>query len=146
MTTEKSNDSSVWTYDAIIQSSEALAALSKIGTKDKDMLKKLTGMIIWAKGVTQEFFVSRDTSTNTWAERDENDEIKIRTTDDGKGQTPVMRNGVEFNLAINELLRGPAKYSAEPPEPFTWHDLDKFQKYPDALIIAGLGPFIDLTK
>lgn len=133
-----------WTNDAVIQGIEGLSGLSKIGVRDKPTLKRLAKMIVWAKAAIQEFFVERDTTTNTWAEKDDNDEIKVKATDDGKGQTPVMKNQVEYQLAINTLLRGPAKFEGDPPEPFTWADLEKFQKLPDALVIAALGPFVKI--
>lgn len=133
--------SEVWTNDAVITALESLGALSKIGSKNKEIVQRLAKMIVWSKAVTQEFFVQRDTLTNTWAEKDEDGDIKIKATDDNKGQIPIMRNGVEYNLAVNELLRGKAKFEGEPPQPFKWDDLEKFQKMPDAVVIAGLGPF-----
>lgn len=133
-----------WNNDEVIQAMEGLNALSKIGTKDKATLKRLAKMIIWAKAAAQEFIVQRDTLTHTWAEKDDADEIKVKTGDDGKSQIPVFRNGVEFNLAVNELLRSAAKFEGDPPDPFAWADLDRFQKPVDAAVIASLGPFITI--
>lgn len=138
-----------WTNDAILQAQGALKALAKIGTKNDLILQRLTQMIVWANAAIQEFFISRDTLTNTWAARDENDEIKVKVVADDKGNeghTPIFRNAVEHNLKQNELLRGDAKYTNEPPAPFTWQELGKFQRMPDADLIAALGPFIDLSK
>lgn len=131
-----------WTNSAIMAASAGLTALSKIGVKDKPTLKRLAKMMMWANAALEEFFIQRDTLTNTWAERDEAGEVKIERSSDGKSQAPMMRNGVEYQLAANELLRGEATYTSDPPEPFTWDDIEKFVKLPDAQVIAQLGPFV----
>ena len=135
-----------WTNAAIMEGLEQLQALSKIGTKNRGMLRRLTQMIMFAKKAMDAYFVSRDTLVNTWGEKDENDEIKVQLTADGKGQVPVMKNGVEFNLAASRLLREAATLSGDPPEPFKWDDFEHFQKFPDASILAGLGPFVVLSE
>lgn len=131
------------TNSELMAASVALSALSKIGTKDRDMLKRLAKIIMWVNKTLEEFFVQRDTLLNTWAERDDNGEIK--TEQDSKN--PVMRNAAEYQLAANELLRGQATYDGEPPAPFSWEEIvAKFQKLPDAQVLANLGPFIKLDK
>lgn len=130
-----------WTNAAIIGGTEGLTALSKIGSKHKPTVKRLTQMMVWAKKATEEYFISRDTIVNTWAERDDNNEIKVSVLEDGKSQAPVMRNGIEYQLQASSLLRDVAKFEGDPPEPFSWEDFEQFQKFPDAVTIANLGPF-----
>jgi hypothetical protein len=123
----------------------ALEALSKLGSKKDEIVKRLAKMIRYARKGIDEFALQRDTLTNTWAEKDENGEIKVRMSPDGKTQVPVYTNEPEFQLRINKLLREEVAIEGEFPEPFKWDNLKSdFQKQPDAELMARLGPFATL--
>lgn len=126
----------------IIAALSGLESLSKIGSKNGEIVKRLAKMIRWSRKAIDEFYLQRDTLTNTWAEKDDSGEIKTRPLPDGKGSVPVYTNEIEFQLRLNQMLRDEATSEGEIPEPFKWDNFKSdFQKIPDAELIARLGPF-----
>lgn len=125
-----------------------LDKLSKIGTKDKETVKRTAKMIRWCRRALDAFYIERDTLTNAHSERDDDGEIKVRPTEDGRGQLPIMKNQVAYQLKINELLRDEAHADEEMPQPFSWKDVsEKFlwkNGIVDSAIVAGLGPFVNM--
>ena len=138
-----------YTNGALVNASDALQKLSKIGTKNDAMAKRLAKMILFVQDALAAFFIRRDTFNAAYAKKDEDGNIVVRTvgSGDSQAQVPVMENDVEFQLRINRLLREPAQTKIEPPEPFTWDDLNiKFMKKPEPAMIAQLGPFAKLDE
>lgn len=134
------------TYGQLLAANAGGNALSKIGSKDRDVVKALAKMLIWIGKHTDEFYRRRDTYTNQFAERvdedDDQSEIKVRKDDKGETHT-VWRNKTEYDLALGELLREEVKAENAPP-PFTDKELALFKSYPDAATLANLGPFVNL--
>lgn len=147
-----------WSYGRIIVARPMLQQLVKLGSKSREINRRLTDMLRFATDVADYFDQQRDAFTNHYALYDsESDQMMTRETDviiDGKmiRQTvPVMKNEPEFNLLMSELLRADVTTDSErfgtPPKPFTYAELrgDAFGKKPDPDLIAKLGPFVDIA-
>ena len=125
-----------------IEVSMNLTAISKIGSKDKDVVTRLAKMITWCKKKLDEFYPARDALVAGYSKRDSNGEVVVKT--EGGRQEPVIENEVEFNLKMNELTRKDVDTS-KLPKPFSLEELLKdgaLKELPPPAVLAGLGPFI----
>lgn len=132
----------------------AAGELSKIGTKNKDLRKRLVRLMIWLRTVLQEYDAEKDIILATWAKRDpDTNEIITEEIDGGKATRIIMRNEIEAQLAGNQLRRQRARSEENPPEPFTMSELDAhFVKVVDKKevpavspeMMSRLGPFLVL--
>lgn len=127
----------------------AVNELSKLGSKDKKIRKRVAVLILWLRSALQEFNLDKDIVMSTWAKRDpETNEMIVVTADNGKEQRVLMRNEIEATLAMNDLLRQPAKGDGEVPQGFTWDELDEHfvttNNKPAVApeLAARLGPFL----
>jgi hypothetical protein len=137
-----------WGNGRVIGALQNLERLSKIGSKHGPTIRRLVSMIRYARTAVDSFYMQRDALTQGHAKRDAEGAIVVRTLEKGE-QTAVMENEVEYQLALNNLLRQKAELEGEAPTPFKFADFfgenKRFKTEPEAELIAGLGPFVDMT-
>lgn len=133
-------------YGILVASVDALEKLSKIGSKQGKVVKRLVKMIRYARMAADVFYAERDTLTNFYAARDEDGSVKVVTIDSDKGlQKIIFENEPEYNLKINELMRKEAELETVIPPPFTFEEvLTCFKSPAEPSVIAALGPFIKM--
>jgi hypothetical protein len=111
------------------------AALSKVGTKDRDARRFLTKLLVWLSGALAEAQISSDIILAKWAARDEDGEIKVVQLEgpDGQGgQRVIMRNEAEANFEQNGLALEEARNpNAELPEPLKLSKLEEAFQVPE---------------
>lgn len=132
----------------LLAMAEGLSKLSKIGSKDNEIVRRHTKMILWAQHGLRAYNLDQQMLVSAWAKKDDaTGEIITQRVAEDKREQPVMRNDVEYTLAHERLLAQRADVEGEPPTPFTWKEITtKFLKVPDPMTIAQLGPFADLGE
>lgn len=138
---------------------EAAEELSKIGTKDRDLRRWVSRLIVWGRTALQGYQIQADIILAKWGERDDAGDLKIvKEMKDGEERhRVVMRNEAMAQLEQNALSFEEARGDGDRPEPVSADDiekhfvvLDKTMKQPTYVsavspeLMARLGPFVSL--
>jgi hypothetical protein len=129
----------------------AAEQISKIGTKNGDVVNALARIILYCKKGLEQYEIEADIHLQTHAAREEDGSIKTKTIEDGNGraQIAVMKNQAEHRLAMNVLQRKPAVVNGmDRPRALKWTEItDKIlwkDNRMDPEVIARLGIFVEL--
>lgn len=138
---------------------EAAEELSKIGTKDRDMRRWVSRLIVWGRTALQGYQIQADIILAKWGERDDAGDLKIvKEMKDGEERhRVVMRNEAMAQLEQNALSFEEARGDGDRPGAVAADDiekhfvvLDKTMKQPTYVsavspeLMARLGPFVSL--
>ena len=129
-------------YGEALVAVDALTALSKLGSKEGKTLKRLAQMIRYCRKASEAFQDRRTLVLQSHAET-KNGELIVKSDERG-GQSAVIPNELEFQKALNSVLKEPAEVEGQAPQPFSWDDLVTFNEMPSAEVIERLGPFVTL--
>jgi hypothetical protein len=127
------------------QAAEAFAAateLSKIGSKEGSVVKRLWRILRWCRKAGEDLEGQRKLLVESEALK-ENGQFVVKTTPDGR-QDYDIPNRVELTRKLSAFINAEVETEEQPPRAFTWEEATtKFKEMPDPALLERLGPFIE---